>query len=229
MMETSKFKGLKVGLVQFPGSNCDWDCQDGLRRHFGIDVSMIWHRQGELPENLDALILPGGFSYGDYLRGGSLASLSPVMKAVYAFAKEGRPIIGICNGFQILCEAKLLPGVLLKNESSLFVCRQVELTVASGSSGFHKNLGQGRLRLPVAHGEGRYYTDGDSLKKLQDSGQILLTYQDNPNGSLADIAAITNSTGRIIGMMPHPERAMDDLLGGSDGRRIWQAFLSAAL
>jgi len=221
-------QSVRVGLIQFPGSNCDWDCADALKRHFDLTPTLIWHRETSLPA-MDVLILPGGFSYGDYLRGGALAAHSPIMQAVKTYAEKGGAIIGICNGFQILTESGLLPGVLLKNNSSRFVCKTVGLRVARGSSKLHQSLGASSLRLPVAHGEGRYFIDEAGLQRLEGEGRILLTYDENPNGSVADIAGVISENGRVLGMMPHPERAMDELLGGSDGRRLWQAFLDLAL
>lgn len=219
----------RIGLVQFLGSNCDWDCIDSLKRHFGIDVITIWHTETSLPK-LDGLILPGGFSYGDFLRSGSLASHTKIMAAVKDFVKKGGPVIGICNGFQILTESHILPGALLKNVSGTFICKYQTLKGAEGPSGFHKVFSNKDFEIPIAHGEGRYFIDNEGLKKLKDNGQILFRYEENPNGSVDDIAGIVSENGRVIGMMPHPERATDKLIGGSDdGLTILKAFLESCL
>ncbi len=227
----------RIGLVQFPGSNCDADCIDAFKRLFGIELLLLWHQEEALPP-IDGLILPGGFSYGDYLRGGALASCSKIMPAIKAFAGKGGSILGICNGFQILTESHLLPGILLRNAQQNFVCKNVDLAVAPGNSGYHSRL-QGRVyRVPIAHGEGRYHIDQDTLKKMEDRGQILFQYADdsglpnesaNPNGSQSQIAGVLSENGRILGMMPHPERASDPLLGSEDGRAILGAFLATVL
>lgn len=224
----------RVGLVQFPGSNCDQDCIEALRRHFGIEVSVIWHSETSLPK-IDGLIIPGGFSYGDYLRSGALAAHSPVMREIRGFAAKGGPIIGICNGFQILTETKLLPGVLLRNFTRKFICKYTALKASEGRSAYHKSLGQGVSRLPVAHGQGRYYCDAETLHSLRDNGQIVMRYSAvdgtvsdafNLNGSLDAIAGIVSENGKIFGLMPHPERATDTLVGGSeDGLKYFNAFL----
>jgi phosphoribosylformylglycinamidine synthase len=228
----------RVALVQFPGSNCDMDVVDVFKRHFDLALDLVWHTETALPKT-DAVILPGGFSYGDYLRSGALASHSPVMGAVKAFAAKGGPVTGICNGFQILTESQLLPGALLRNHSRQFVCKYVGLTAATGSSAFHSAM-RGRVsRVPIAHGEGRYYIDPAGLERLRGEGQVLCRYvgtdgatgpETNPNGSVDDIAGIVSANGRVMGMMPHPERATDRLLGGSDdGLPIWKAFLATFL
>ena len=227
---------LRIGLVQFPGSNCDQDCFDVMARHFGIKVAPVWHTQTELPA-LDAVILPGGFSYGDYLRSGALAAHSPIMIAVKEFVAKGGAVLGICNGFQILTESHLLPGALLRNSNRQFICEYVHLATASGQSVYHKALAGKVSRLPIAHGEGRFYVDADGLKRLQDQGQIALRYASpigltgsdfNPNGAVDQIAGIVSANGRVLGLMPHPERATDSLLGGStDGLAVLEAFLSS--
>ena len=218
---------MRVGLVQFPGSNCDFDCLQAFKQRFNIDLVPVWHTEKQLP-HVDRVILPGGFSYGDYLRGGALASHSPIMQDVKKFAARGGSIIGICNGFQILTEANLLPGVLLKNSSRKFICRQVELAVGEGSSEYHRRLGKQTLKIPIAHGEGRYFADEPTLKRLRDKGQVLFRYVPNPNGAVDDIAGIVSENGRIMGLMPHPERAADRLIGGSeDGLRVLEAFLAS--
>jgi phosphoribosylformylglycinamidine synthase I len=227
----------RIGLVQFPGSNCDADCVDAIKRLFAIDVQLVWHEATELP-SLDGLILPGGFSYGDYLRGGALASCSRIMPAIKTFAAKGGPIIGICNGFQVLTESHLLPGILMKNAHQKFICEQVHLKVAAGHSGYHQRLEGQLYKVPIAHGEGRFYVSEPELARLQDKGQILFQYastqgevssETNPNGAVANIAGIVSENGRILGMMPHPERATDPLLGSNDGKRILEAFLATVL
>lgn len=227
----------RVALVQFPGSNCDSDCVDAFKRLFDIDLVLVWHQEAALPR-VDGLILPGGFSYGDYLRGGALASCSPIMPAIKTFAQKGGSIIGICNGFQILTESHLLPGILLRNAQQSFICKTVNLAVAQGDSGYHRRLKGRTYQIPIAHGEGRYHIGQEGLKALEDRGQILFQYADaegkshessNPNGSRAQIAGILSENGRILGMMPHPERASDPLLGSEDGRWILEAFLATVL
>lgn len=221
----------RIGLIKFLGSNCDQDCLDAFATHFELELKPVWYQQTSLPA-LDGLILPGGFSYGDFLRGGALAARTPILEAVAQFVKKGGALLGICNGFQILTEAQLLPGVLVRNASDEFVCCVSDLDVSSeGNSGYHKALsGVLQIRLPIAHGEGRYFIDERGLAELSDHGQILLRYQDNPNGSCDRIAGIVSRNGRVMGMMPHPERATDELLGGSvDGLKIMQAFIEACL
>lgn len=215
----SRLSGLgkpRVGLIRFPGSNCDADCVEALSRHFSIHTTVISHRATELPP-LDAIVLPGGFSYGDYLRAGALAALNPVMKEVASFHRRGGAVLGICNGFQILCEARLLPGALLENVSGAFICRWVSLI-------FEERM-PCAIRLPVAHHQGRYFAPPDTLLRLEANGQVIMRYDgDNPNGSLAGIAGLASEDGRIWGMMPHPERACDGLLGGDCGLRVWEHF-----
>lgn len=220
----------RIGLVQFLGSNCDQDCVDAFKRHYAIDLIPIWHTEQSLPK-LDGLILPGGFSYGDALRSGSLASHTKIMSAVRDFVSKGGSVLGICNGFQILTESHLLPGALLQNASGKFICTYTDLLLGGGSSGYHKALaGKGPFRVPIAHGEGRYFAPEDDLKALEDNGQILFRYENNLNGSLDAIAGIISKNGRVMGMMPHPERATDTLLGGSDlGLPILNAFLDSCL
>lgn len=225
---------MKIGLLQFPGSNCDQDCIDAFRRHYSMDLQTIWHTETTLP-SVKGIIIPGGFSYGDYLRSGALASHSPVMQEVVRFAGRGGPIMGVCNGFQVLTETKLLPGALLKNASQKFICKTVALFGESGSSAWHKSLKGSVTRLPIAHGQGRYHCDEETLAKLTDRNQIVVRYSSidgkfsdtsNPNGSMHAIAGIVNDSGKIFGLMPHPERATDVLTGGSsDGLRYWKSFI----
>jgi phosphoribosylformylglycinamidine synthase len=226
---------IRVGLVQFPGSNCDADCLDVFKRYLEVPLIPIWHQETKLPP-VDAILLPGGFSYGDYLRGGALASHARIMPEVRQFAHKGGPILGICNGFQILTEMGLLPGALLGNQQGRFVCADVHLAVAEGASHYHQTLQGQLLRVPVAHGEGRYFLAPDDYQNLQDKGQILFQYATaqgectpaaNPNGSVANIAGVVSENGKILGMMPHPERAADQLVGGSaDGLVLLKAFLA---
>ena len=228
----------RIGLVQFPGSNCDMDCFDAFRRHFSVELQAVWHTERTLP-SLDALVLPGGFSFGDYLRSGTLAAHAPIMPAVKSFVEKGGAVIGICNGFQILTESRLLPGALLRNESRSFICKFVNLVPGQGASVYQQQLAGANLRIPIAHGEGRYYIDQAGLKRLQDQGQIAFMYANengqvsqaaNPNGSVANIAGIVSENGRVLGMMPHPERATDVLMGGSaDGLKILESFLATFL
>jgi len=225
-----------VGLVRFPGSNCDADCIDVLDRHFGVKVRPVWHTDTQLPK-VDGLVLPGGFSYGDYLRSGALASHSPIMPAVRQFIQRGGAVIGICNGFQILTEAHLLPGALLKNVSQRFICKEVHLAGAPGRTAYHQHLANTVSRMPIAHGDGRYFIDPEGLKRLDGQGQIVFRYVDangkatsnsNPNGAVDAVAGIVDEGGRVFGLMPHPERATDELIGGSkDGLRVWEAFFSS--
>ncbi len=225
---------MKYGVVVFPGSNCDDDMVHALSRVLNHSVYKLWHKETDLqglrPEE-DCLVLPGGFSYGDYLRAGAIARFSPIMQAVVAFAKEGGRVLGICNGFQILCEAGLLPGVLLRNKNQQFICKHVYLRRESQKS-FLPKLPPGKvLRIPIAHAEGRYYADEATLEKLEKNGQVLLRYCNekgetveaaNPNGACNNIAGICNEAGNVVGMMPHPERAMENLLGSTDGLTLMQ-------
>jgi phosphoribosylformylglycinamidine synthase len=222
---------LRVAVLQFPGSNCDQDALWSLRDDLGYQAEYVWHESDDIG-GFDAAFIPGGFTYGDYLRCGAIASQSPVMGALREFAASGRPVIGVCNGFQILCEARLLPGALLPNESQKFVCRTVNLKAVNRDSAWTRGAG-GLLRIPVAHGEGRYVCDSDTLKQLQDGDRIAFLYVDdegaptreaNPNGSTANIAGVLNLVGNVLGMMPHPERATRNLLGSSDGLVILRAL-----
>ena len=225
---------MKFGVVVFPGSNCDADCFHAIRDVMHQAVEYVWHREQKL-EDFDALILPGGFSYGDYLRCGAIARFSPVMEEIIAFAERGGLVIGICNGFQILLEAGLLPGALLRNRSLKFICDSATVKVTNADTAFTKLYQPDELIcLPIAHGEGNYYCDNDTLRQLRDKRQIVFSYcdsegnlseQGNPNGSLANIAGICNERGNVLGMMPHPERAMEDLLGNEEGFRLFASML----
>lgn len=226
---------MKFAVIQFPGSNCDQDAYYAALNVLGQPVEYVWHQSTDLA-GADCVIVPGGFSYGDYLRCGAVASLSPVMNAVKKHAADGGLVIGICNGFQILCESGLLPGALVRNEGLRFVCRYVPLRLENASTRFTSLGAQGQvLNIPIAHGEGNYYCDDATLKSLEDGGQVLLRYcnplgeitpQSNPNGSLHSIAGIINKEGNVAGMMPHPERACEPVLGSQDGLVILKSLLS---
>jgi phosphoribosylformylglycinamidine synthase len=219
---------IRAAVVTFPGSNCDRDLAVAMEAAFGRPAHRVWHQETELPP-LDLIGVPGGFSYGDYLRCGAMAARSPVMREVARLARDGVPVVGVCNGFQILTEAGLLPGALIRNAQLRFVCRWVELEVATRGSPFTRACGEReRLHLPVAHHDGNYVVDDDGLKRLEAEDRIALRYVDNPNGSTADIAGVLGGPRRnVLGLMPHPERAIEPLLGGSDGRRIFASLLEA--
>jgi len=222
---------MKAGVIVFPGSNCDQDLVDALKISGVANVVKLWHKQSDL-ENCDAIFVPGGFSYGDYLRSGAIARFSTIMKEVTRFAEKGGMVMGICNGFQILTEAGLLPGALLRNKNRLFRCEYVSLSVASTQSAITRNLKKNQLlTIPIAHGEGRFYAPDDDLKELEDNDQVLFRYtghgnEYNPNGSLNDIAGITNKNRNVIGMMPHPERVTDPRLGNNDGRKLFESLIA---
>jgi phosphoribosylformylglycinamidine synthase I len=218
---------MRFGVVVFPGSNCDHDAWYAFSRNLGQEAEFIWHDSATLGK-ADAVILPGGFSYGDYLRCGAIAKFSPVMSAVRKFAAEGGLVAGFCNGFQILVESGLLPGALLRNRGLKFVCREVTLRVETTNSPFTCAATRGqRLRMPVAHGEGCYFADQRTLDMLEAEDRVVLRYVDNPNGSLRDIAGILNERRNVLGMMPHPERASDPLLGSADGRVILESMVKS--
>jgi len=219
---------LIVAVVQFPGSNDDRDAQWALKA-LGADARLVWHAKNELPEETRAVVLPGGFSYGDYLRCGAIARFAPVMEAVRAFADEGGLVLGTCNGFQILCEAGMLPGVLRPNASLRFVCRDVTVRVERDDTAFTSRCTRGqKLVIPVKHGEGAWYAPPEVVEELEANGQIVLRYDDNPNGSLADVAGVVNERGNVMGLMPHPEHAVDPLLGSGDGALILASMIDAA-
>lgn len=229
---------LRFGVVVFPGSNCDHDAYHVAKHLCGQDAVFLWHKDPDL-RNADVIILPGGFSYGDYLRCGAIARFSPVMRSVIRFAEDGGLVAGICNGFQILVEAGLLPGALLRNVSLTFRCRLVHLRVENAATPFTEAYTPGRVvSIPIAHGEGNYTCDEKTLEELEAGGRILFRYCDaagavtpaaNPNGSLANIAGIVNATGTVMGMMPHPERASDPLLRMTDGLGVFQSMINTAL
>lgn len=225
----------KFGVVVFPGSNCETDCHYAAR-FVGAQAGYIWHQDTEITK-YDAIVLPGGFSYGDYLRTGAVAKFSPVMDAIMEFADKGGLVIGICNGFQILLEAGLLPGAMLRNRDLKFICRYTDLVVENNLTNFtNKALSGEIIRMPIAHNEGNYYADEETLGEMAANGQVVLRYCDthgavtdeaNPNGSLQNIAGIVNKQGNIFGLMPHPERAIEDVLGSADGQMIFKSIISA--
>ena len=227
---------MNIGVVVFPGSNCDEDCAHVCRDILGQSVQVVWHKESRL-DGLDAIILPGGFSYGDYLRTGAIARFSPVMQAVTRFAEAGGMVLGICNGFQILLEAGLLPGAMLRNRSLSFVCRDAWVRVENAATPFTSRCEPGQvLRIPVAHAEGNYYADEVTVSQLKANAQVVLRYctpdgrvtpEANPNGSLENIAALTNPPRNVLGVMPHPERSSEDVLGSDDGRLIFLSMLDA--
>ena len=216
---------MRFAVLVFPGTWSDWDCVYALEDQ-GQTAERVWHREADLDE-FDGVILPGGFSYGDHLRCGAIARFSPVMSALERFAATGKPVFGSCNGFQILCEVGLLPGVLLRNETLQFRCQPQELTVERVDTGFTNVCDDGQVvQLPISHGEGQYFAEPSVLDELEDAGRVLFRYSgQNPNGSLRDIAGIMNPMGNVLGMMPHPERASDELLGGTDGNYIWRSII----
>jgi phosphoribosylformylglycinamidine synthase len=229
---------LRASVVVFPGSNCDRDVKIALERITGFPVKMVWHGDASVPAS-DLIVLPGGFSYGDYLRCGAMAAHSPIMRDVIAKAKAGTPVLGICNGFQVLCESGLLPGVLMRNASLKFICRDVTLRVDNDKTFFTKCYRKDQVvRLPIAHAEGNYFADAETLDRLEGEGRVVFRYCDdageatpqaNPNGAQRNIAGISDPTGRIVGLMPHPERLFELALGGADGRRMIESALLSAL
>lgn len=219
---------MKSAVVVFPGSNCDRDLAVALRDITGVAPVMVWHRDTELPNGLDLIALPGGFSYGDYLRSGAMSARSPVMRAVVDAAGAGRAVLGVCNGFQVLTEAGLLPGALMRNAGLDFVCRDVALTVANSQTAFSARYDAGEtIRIPVAHHDGNYTADDATLDRLEGDGRVVFRYAEAVNGSARDIAGIVNDAGNVLGLMPHPERLIDDALGGSDGRRLFEGLVAA--
>ncbi|BDQ02418.1 phosphoribosylformylglycinamidine synthase subunit PurQ [Ignavibacterium sp.] len=226
----------KFGVVVFPGSNCDHDAYYVIKKILDHDVTFLWHKENNL-DDTNVIILPGGFSYGDYLRTGAIARFSPIMNSVIDFANKGGIVIGICNGFQILLEAGLLPGVMLRNISLQFVCKDVYLSTENRSTLFTSEIPSEKkaIKIPIAHGEGNYFASEDVLKELEDNNQIVFRYSDsngivseelNPNGSLLNIAGIINKKGNVLGMMPHPERACDSVLGKTDGQLIFKSIIN---
>jgi len=227
---------MKFGVVTFPGSNCDYDAYAAVKHILGEEVEFLWHKSSDLCRS-DVVILPGGFSYGDYLRAGAIARFSPIVRKVVKFAGSGGLVIGICNGFQVLTEVGLLPGALIRNSHLRFSCKFVYLRVEDKAGVFTRNCaGHDVLKIPIAHGEGNYYHFDDDINKLEDSGQVVFRYVDaagqvtpqaNPNGSRNNIAGIRNRDGNVLGMMPHPERAVEEVLGSADGLKVFESLRSA--
>ena len=216
---------MKSAVIVFPAANCDRDAKVALEQMTGQAPAMVWHQDSELPD-VDLVVLPGGFSYGDYLRCGAMASQSAVMKAVRAHADKGGMVLGICNGFQVLTESGLLPGALMRNAGLKFVCKPVTLSVEETQNAFARHYEKGQeITVPIAHGEGNYYADEETLDRLEGEGRVVFRYRDNPNGSARDIAGILNDKRNVLGMMPHPERVVDPITGGTDGRALFQSLI----
>jgi phosphoribosylformylglycinamidine synthase len=217
---------LRSAVVTFPGSNCDRDMAVAVEQVCGGEVFRVWHGDAALPDRLDFIALPGGFSYGDYLRSGAMAARSPVMRAVIEAASRGVPVLGVCNGFQILTEAGLLPGALLRNAGQLFVCREVALTVENSQSLFTAGYAQGqRIHIPVAHHDGNYFADAATLDRIEGEGRVAFRYAEEVNGSARQIAGVLNEAGNVLGMMPHPERMIEAAHGGTDGRALFESVV----
>ena len=217
---------MKTAVVVFPGSNCDRDLAVALEEVTGTKPAMVWHGESELPTGLGLIALPGGFSYGDYLRSGAMAARSPVMQAVVDAANKGVPVLGVCNGFQVLTEAGLLPGALMRNAGLNFVCRDVALKVENAQSLFTSRYEAGEtIRVPVAHHDGNYFADAETLDRIEGEGRVAFRYAERVNGSARDIAGLLNTTGNVLGMMPHPERKIEAAHGGDDGRRLFEGLL----
>lgn len=217
---------MRAAVIQFPGSNCDRDMAVAIRDITGADTSLVWHRESVLPTGLDLIAIPGGFSYGDYLRSGAMAARSPVMHAVIAAAGRGVPVLGVCNGFQILTEAGLLPGALMRNAGIRFVCRTVGLTVENSQSMFTSSYSAGeKIHIPVAHHDGNFFADDATLDRMEGEGRVAFRYAEPVNGSARNIAGVLNDAGNVLGMMPHPERMIEAMQGGSDGRRLFEGLI----
>ena len=218
----------RSAVITFPGSNCDRDMADALEKVSGSAPLRVWHGDAELPANLDFIALPGGFSYGDYLRSGAMAARSPVMRSVIEAANRGVPVLGVCNGFQVLTESGLLPGALMRNAGITFVCRDVALTVENSQSLFTSAYAQGQqIVIPVAHHDGNYFADADTLDRLEGEGRVAFRYAEEVNGSARRIAGVLNAAGNVLGMMPHPERMIEPEQGGSEGRALFESALNA--
>ncbi len=216
---------MKFAVIVFPGSNCDRDMYHAVKAILGAEADLLWYQNSNL-ENYDAVLLPGGFSYGDYLRSGAVAATSEVMKRVQDHAEKGKAVLGVCNGFQVLTEAGLLPGALMRNKNLSFMCHQESLIVENNETMFTSGYAKREIvRFPIAHGEGNYFCDAETLADLRANKQIVFTYKNNPNGSVADIAGITNKKGNVLGMMPHPERAVEKLLGSDDGITLFESII----
>ena len=216
----------RAAVITFPGSNCDRDMAVAIEQAAGSAPLRVWHGDADLPERLDFIALPGGFSYGDYLRSGAMAANSPIMRAVKAAAERGVPVLGVCNGFQVLTEAGLLPGALMRNASQHFICRTVALSVETSQSLFTSGYEAGEtIHIPVAHHDGNFFADEDTLDRIEGEGRVAFRYAENCNGSRRDIAGLLNAAGNVLGMMPHPERAIERAHGGTDGRRLFESAL----
>ena len=222
--------GFRAAVITFPGSNCDRDMAVALEKVAGTAPLRVWHGDADLPDRLDFIALPGGFSYGDYLRSGAMAANSPIMRAVVDAACKGVPVLGVCNGFQVLTESGLLPGALMRNASQNFICRTVPLRVENNQSLFTRGYEAGEtIHIPVAHHDGNFYADDDTLDRLEGEGRVAFRYLDAVNGSRRDIAGIINGAGNVLGMMPHPERAIEDVLGSSDGLKLFEGAMKALI
>ncbi len=220
---------MRAAVVVFPGSNCDRDCKVALETSVGAEVSLVWHQETSLPDRLDLIVLPGGFAYGDYLRCGAMAALSPVMAEVRAAADRGVAVAGICNGFQVLCEAGMLPGALMRNAGLKYVCTFVDLEVVNTQTRFTSAYGATRAaRMTVGNGEGNYFADEETLDRLEGEGRVVFRYKDNPNGSARSIAGIIDARGNVLGIMPHPDRAFEPALGSADGALLFESVLASA-
>ncbi|MEJ2815433.1 MULTISPECIES: phosphoribosylformylglycinamidine synthase subunit PurQ [unclassified Caulobacter] len=220
---------MKAAVVVFPGSNCDRDCKVAIERSAGARVEMVWHQETALPDDLDLIVLPGGFSYGDYLRCGAMAAQSPVMREVVKAANDGVAVVGICNGFQILTEVGLLPGALLRNAKLKYVCKPVALDVVNSQTRFTASFGEQRSAvMTVGNGEGNFFADEETLNRIEGEGQVVFRYQDNPNGSARDIAGLMNAKGNVLGLMPHPDRSFDPDLGSEDGAILFRSIFASA-
>lgn len=219
---------MKSAVIVFPGSNCDRDLAVALKKATGIDPLMVWHKETSLPKGIDLVGIPGGFSFGDYLRCGAIAARAPIMRSVVDFADKGGLALGICNGFQVLLETGMLPGALMRNASLKYICKDVALKVETTQSSFTSSYNQGeKIRIPIAHHDGNYLADDALLARLQGEDRIAFTYEENPNGSVADIAGILSENRRVLGMMPHPERLNDPALGGTDGAKLFESLANA--
>ena len=220
---------MKAAVVVFPGSNCDRDCKVAIERSTGAHVDMVWHGDTALPDGVDLVVLPGGFSYGDYLRCGAMASLSPIMAEVKAAAQRGVATVGICNGFQVLCEAGMLPGALLRNERLKYVCKAVDLAVVNNQTRYTAGYAERRqVTMTVGNGEGNFFADEATLDRLEGEGQVVFRYLNNPNGSARGVAGIVNKAGNVLGLMPHPDRAFEPELGSADGAILFQSVAASA-
>ena len=220
---------MKAAVIVFPGSNCDRDCKLADERSTGAKVDMVWHAETSLPQGLDLIVLPGGFSYGDYLRCAAMASLAPVMSEVRAAADRGVAVVGICNGFQVLTESKMLPGALLRNEKLKYVCKPVALEVTNSQTRFTAAYqGRREVEMTVGNGEGNFFADEETLDRIEGEGQVVFRYLDNPNGSSRNIAGVINKQGNVLGIMPHPDRAFESELGSADGALLFQSVLASA-